>query len=152
MNHAMYQEMILEHNRNPRNFKTLEHHTHHGHGLNSLCGDDYYLFIDIKNDIIQDIAFQGSGCAISKSSASMLTQVLKSLSIEKAKLIKDQFLNLLLEEEGDADLAKKLGKLSIFEGVKQYPIRVKCATLIWRAFESALINTSKPDDPITTTE
>lgn len=133
----LYQEMILEHNRNPRNFKVLEPCTHSSHGINPLCGDDYHLYLTINEGQITDLGFMGKGCAISKSSGSLMTAVLKGKSIEEAQKLKITFLNMLTDSttDGGAELS---AKLKVFEGVKKFPIRVKCATLIWHALEDAL--------------
>ena len=133
----LYQEMILEHNKNPRNFKELPDYTHYSHGHNPLCGDDFKVMIKVKQDLIEEITFTGHGCAISKASGSLMTQILKGKSIVDVMKIKDQFIDLVTKDESEKDL---LGKLIVFEGVKQYPIRVKCAALVWRALEDALQN------------
>jgi nitrogen fixation protein NifU and related proteins len=133
----LYQDMILEHNKNPRNFKTLSDHTHYSHGHNPLCGDDYIVMIKLEEDVIEDITFVGEGCAISKASGSLMTQILRGKTINEVMKIKDQFIDLVTKDESEKDL---LGKLIVFEGVKQYPIRVKCAALVWRALEDALGN------------
>ena len=136
----LYEQMILDHNKNPRNFKELEPCTHFSHGHNPLCGDDYKVMINVKDDIITDIGFHGDGCAISKASGSMMTEKLIGLSLNDAKTIKNCFLDLITTDE---ELGKDIGKLKVFEGIKQYPIRVKCAALVWRALEDALENNSK---------
>ena len=133
----LYQEMILEHNKNPRNFKDLLDHTHYSHGHNPLCGDDFIVMIKVEGDVIEKIAFTGEGCAISKASGSLMTQALKGKSISDVVKIKDQFIDLVTKDDSEKDL---LGKLIVFEGVKQYPVRVKCAALVWRALEDALNN------------
>ena len=135
----LYQEMILEHNKNPKNFKKLKEFTHSAHGVNPLCGDDYWLFMKVKEERIEEIGFYGQGCAISKSSGSLLTQKVKGLTIQESEKIKDIFLHLLSSDEPLKDDEKiKIGTLKVFEGVKKYPVRVKCATLIWRTIEQAL--------------
>ena len=136
----LYQQVLLDHNKNPRNFKTIENATHYAHGVNPLCGDDYHLFIVIENDIIKDIGFQGSGCAISKSVASMMTQHVYEKSIKEVIEIKDAFIEMLTKELTDNQATHLLSHLTLFENVKDFPIRVKCATLIWRALEAALSN------------
>ena len=134
----LYQEMILEHNRNPRNFKVVEAPTHTAHGINPLCGDDYHVHLKISDkNILEDISFHGDGCAISKSSGSMMTRFLKGISIDELILIKDAFLSLLTEENPNHQ-DNILENLVIFKGVKEFPVRVKCATLVWRALEAAL--------------
>jgi nitrogen fixation NifU-like protein len=134
----LYQETILEHNKHPQNFHKLDHCTHCSHGKNPLCGDDYTIYLDIKDGIIKDVGFEGHGCAISKSSASILTTSIKGKTVKEALDMKDNFLKLVTES-CDGNCAQCLGKLKIFEGVKKYPVRVKCATLIWRALEDALV-------------
>ena len=143
----LYQEMILEHNKNPRNFKECDPFTHFSHGHNPLCGDDFKVTVNIEDNLIQDVGFLGQGCAISKASGSMLTLILKGKTIEQAIAVKDQFIELVTKDESEQNL---LGKLIVFEGVKQYPVRVKCAALVWRAIEDALQNTS--DNHIISTE
>lgn len=133
----LYQNTILEHNKNPRNFQKLESFTHSSRGKNPLCGDDYTIYLKIANNIIEDVGFEGQGCAISKSSASILTTYLKGKTIEEALKLKDKFIELVTKESCQ-DCAKCLGKLQVFEGVKKYPIRIKCATLIWHALEEAI--------------
>ncbi len=146
----LYQEMILEHNRNPRNFKLIDAITHHSHGLNPLCGDDYYLFLRVKEGVIEDISFKGMGCAISKSSGSMMTNMLKGKSLKQATKLKDAFLELLTKETPSPEIENEVGRLKVFSGVKEFPVRVKCATLIWRALEDALSNKSNDDHTVTT--
>ena len=142
----LYEQMILDHNKNPRNFKHVELCTHYSHGHNPLCGDDYKVMIIVKNDIIEDIGFIGDGCAISKASGSMMTEKLIGLPIDDVKVIKNQFLELITSNE---EFTADIGKLKVFEGIKQYPVRVKCAALTWRALEDALENTTK-ENKITT--
>ncbi|MFT5171606.1 MAG: nitrogen fixation NifU-like protein [Candidatus Marinamargulisbacteria bacterium] len=137
----LYKEMILEHNRNPRNFREIDPCSHRSHGVNPLCGDDYHLYLKVEKDIISDVGFKGSGCAISKSSGSLMTSLLKGKPISEANEMKNSFLLLLTSEVGGDDLPEGLGKLRVFEGVKKFPIRVKCATLIWHALEAALHQT-----------
>ncbi len=136
----LYQETILEHNKNPRNFKKEIAYTHSSHGKNPVCGDDYNIFLKINGDIIEDVSFEGEGCAISKASASILTTQLIGKKIEEALKLKDSFIKLVTVNQECGECKKCLGKLQIFEGVKKYPIRIKCATLIWHALESALNN------------
>ena len=128
--------MILEHNKKPRNFKELSPCTHHSHGKNPLCGDDYYVYLSVSDDTIDDIAFKGDGCAISKASGSMMTQALKGKSLKEALDLKELFLDCVTKD--DFKKQDLMGKLKIFEGVKQFPVRVKCAALVWRALEDAL--------------
>jgi len=135
----LYQDVILDHNRRPRNYKELAHHTQYSHGVNPLCGDDYHLYLVTNAEgIIQDIGFQGSGCAISKSSASMMTQMIKGKHLREAAQFKDGFLQLMTQENVLPATKSQVSRMIIFEGVKEYPVRVKCATLIWQALSDAL--------------
>ncbi|MGA0241739.1 MAG: Fe-S cluster assembly sulfur transfer protein SufU [Candidatus Marinamargulisbacteria bacterium] len=134
----LYQQVLLDHNKNPRNFKRIDSPTHYAHGVNPLCGDDYHLFITVSDDIIVDIGFHGTGCAISMSVSSMMTTHLLNQSVTHALTVKDTFIGLLTDVLGEHDDTECLGHLTLFENVKQFPIRVKCATLIWRALEAAL--------------
>jgi nitrogen fixation NifU-like protein len=135
----LYQEVILDHNRRPRNFKSLPDATAHCHGFNPLCGDDYDVYLSVDGGgTIRDIGFEGKGCAISKASGSMMTAKVKGKSLAEARQVMGAFLDLVTREAplpGQGDL---LGSLSIFSGVKKYPIRVKCATLVWHALDEAL--------------
>ena len=136
----LYQQVLLDHNKKPRNFKVIENATHYAHGVNPLCGDDYHLFINIEDNIIKDIGFHGSGCAISKSVSSIMTVHILNKKVSEVIKIKDQFIELLTKELTDEKAKEILGHLTLFENVKEFPIRVKCATLIWRALEVALLN------------
>ena len=129
----LYQDTILEYNRKPRNFRTLENATHVAHGLNPLCGDDYHVYLRVEDGVIQEAAFDGHGCAISKASASMMTLELKGKTIEEAKSLFSNF-HELLSGSGEIDV----GKLNVFSGVWKFPERVKCASLAWHAMDSAL--------------
>lgn len=131
----LYQEVILEHSKKPRNYGLLESANHKAEGYNPLCGDHYTIFVNVKDGAISEIAFQGSGCAISKASASMMTQTLKGKSTQEAEALFTRFHDLVTGHghEGDA-----LGKLAVFSGVSEFPLRVKCATLAWHAMRAAL--------------
>jgi nitrogen fixation protein NifU and related proteins len=131
----LYKQMILEHNKHPRNFGEVEPCTHYSHGKNPLCGDDYIVTLRLSDDKIEDIGFKGVGCAISKASGSMMTEALKGKTIPECLSLKDDFLELVTQE---VEPSTSLGKLIVFEGVKQFPVRVKCAALVWRALEDAL--------------
>lgn len=141
----LYQEMIMEHNKNPENFKEMVGCSCHSHGHNTLCGDEYDVYVKLSDDnIIEDVSFFGSGCAISKASGSMLTQTVKGKLVDDALKLKDFFIDLLTKDGVCGfECRKELGKLKVFEGVKKYPVRVKCATLIWRTFEDAIKNEIK---------
>ena len=147
----LYQEVILDHNKHPRNFGRIDGATHWAHGKNPLCGDDFFLdlLLDKEGKILK-IGFEGSGCAISKASASMMTASVTGKSIEEITALKDSFIHLLTDKTVTQKDTEKVGKLKIFEGVRQFPIRVKCATLIWRALEEALKNTKERKKEITT--
>ena len=135
----LYQQVILDHNRTPRNWGDLEPHTHHAEGHNPLCGDRFVVAIRLAADgTIADIRFQGSGCAISKASASMMTDAVKGSPRGVAERLSEQFRGLVT---GDLDPARdphQLGKLKVFSGIRQFPARVKCATLAWHTMQSAL--------------
>ena len=130
----LYQEVILDHNRAPRNFGTLPNANRESEGHNPLCGDRVRIFLHVEGGRIEDIAFQGSGCAISTASASLMTEALKGRTVEEARRLFHGFHDLLTAG-GDAD---DLGKLAVFAGVREYPIRIKCATLAWHAVQAAL--------------
>lgn len=135
----LYRQMILDHNKKPRNFRILADATHQAEGFNPLCGDHLwvYLAVDARGDIA-DISFQGSGCAISKASASLMTTTLKSKNIVEARRIFGEF-HQLVQGRGSTEAAPdKLGSLKVFAGIWQYPARVKCAVLAWHAMNAAL--------------
>ncbi len=136
----LYQQVILEHNKKPRNFGKLEGATHQAEGFNPLCGDHLWVYLKVNDKgLIDSVAFEGSGCAISKASASMMTLSLKDKSLEEAKVLFGEFHELLkgeLKPEERPD--NHLGKLKIFSGIWQYPARVKCAALAWHAMNGAL--------------
>ncbi len=137
----LYQEMILEHNKSPRNFGKLSEANAMAHGKNPLCGDDYFVYLKISpNGRVEKVAFEGDGCAISKSSASMMTAAIQGKTIEEVQKMKDSFIHLLTDKDASDTAREGSGRLRIFEGVRQYPVRVKCATLSWRALEAALQN------------
>jgi nitrogen fixation NifU-like protein len=131
----LYQETILEHSRKPRNFGILESANHKAEGYNPLCGDHYTVFLDIKDGAIQKLSFEGSGCAISKASASMMTQSLKGKTTAEAEELFTKFHDLVT---GHGDAAEEMGKLAVFSGVSEFPLRVKCATLAWHTLRAAL--------------
>lgn len=131
----LYQEVILDHNKSPRNFRKMPDANHVAEGHNPLCGDQVKVYLKVEGDVIRDIAFEGSGCAISKASASMMTSTLKGKKIEEAKTIFGKFHDTVTTGHGDA---ADLGKLAVFAGVHDYPTRVKCAILSWHAMIAAL--------------
>ena len=132
----LYQDVILEHSKAPRNFRELPAANHKAEGYNPLCGDHFTIYLTLDGDKIQDISFQGSGCAISKASASMMTQSVKGKSRAEAEKLFEQFHKLVTgQANGDRD---SLGKLAVFAGVSEFPVRVKCATLAWHTLQAAL--------------
>jgi nitrogen fixation NifU-like protein len=132
----LYQEVILEHSKKPRNYRVLETANHKAEGYNPLCGDHFTVYLDIKDGAISDIGFQGSGCAISKASASMMTQMLKGRTTSEAEETFTKFHDLVTGHAGGD--GQDLGKLAVFAGVSEFPLRVKCATLAWHALRAAL--------------
>ena len=137
--HELYQETILEHNKKPRNFKKLEHPTHFAEGYNPLCGDHMTVYLRVNKDsLIEEISFEGEGCAISKASASMMTASLKGKSMEEAKKLFEQFHKLVIGALKPDKDPNDLGKLTIFSGIWNYPSRVKCAALSWHTMKGAL--------------
>jgi nitrogen fixation NifU-like protein len=134
----LYQETILDHNKRPRNFGTLPDANREAKGHNPLCGDNVTVYLHIEGDVIQSISFQGSGCAISKASASMMTDELKGKTVGEAEALFQTFHTLVTSDrEPDLD-DEALGKLAVFGGVREYPARVKCASLAWHTLHSAL--------------
>ena len=134
----LYQEVILDHNRSPRNFGTVEGATHSGIGHNPLCGDQLMLYVKVEQGVIREIGFQGKGCAISKASASLMTEAVKGRTTEEAEALFARFHDLLTGPPDVRADAKSFGKLAVFSGVREFPVRVKCATLAWHTLRSAL--------------
>jgi nitrogen fixation NifU-like protein len=137
----LYQEVILDHNKRPRNFQVLDPCSHHADGYNPLCGDKVTVYLDIQDGIIQDIAFQGSGCAISTASASLMTEALKGRPVVEVEPLFEDFHEAVT---GVTEPSPRLGKLTILAGVRDYPARVKCATLAWHTLHAALANQTQP--------
>jgi nitrogen fixation NifU-like protein len=134
----LYQEVIIEHNKKPRNYGDLEPCTHQAHGLNPLCGDDIVLKVVVADGIVQDIRFLGQGCAISKASSSLMTVNVKGKPLAEAELMVEQFREMIRGTLDTAVDPNILGKLSLFQSVKNLPSRVKCAVLPWATLHSAL--------------
>jgi nitrogen fixation NifU-like protein len=134
----LYQETILDHNKNPRNFHKMDHATCVVDGRNPLCGDHYTIYLLIEGDVVRDISFEGAGCAISKASGSLMSSVLKGKKVEEAIQLFHLFHKVVTGEIRADDHLSELGKLAAFAGVAEYPVRVKCATLPWHAMYSAL--------------
>ena len=140
----LYQETILDHNKNPRNFRKIENPTCSQEGFNPLCGDHLHLYLKLEAGVIQDISFEGNGCAISKSSASLMTSVLKGKTVEEAETLFEKFHKLVTSTMDEEQQIEELGKLAVFAGVREFPARVKCASLAWHTLKAALDNDQKP--------
>jgi len=134
----LYQDVILEHSKAPRNFRELAAANHKAEGFNPLCGDRFTVYLDLEGDSIRDISFQGSGCAISKASASMMTQSLKGKTTAEAEKLFGRFHEMVTGHEPSEAEQAELGKLTVFSGVSEFPVRVKCATLAWHTLHAAL--------------
>lgn len=137
----LYQEVILDHNKRPRNFRVLDPATHRADGYNPLCGDRITVYLEVENGVVKDLAFQGSGCAISTASASLMTDALKGRPVEEVEKLFQSFHELVT---GDEPAPQGLGKLAVLAGVRDYPTRVKCATLAWHAVRAALEHREEP--------
>ncbi len=138
----LYQQVILDHNKKPRNFKKLETANHSAEGFNPLCGDQLTVYLDLENDAVKEISFEGSGCAISKAAASMMTQAVKGKSKQDAEQLFNEFHRMVTGELDEETTPNKLGNLKIFSGVREFPVRVKCASLPWHTMHAALNNES----------
>jgi nitrogen fixation protein NifU and related proteins len=134
----LYQEIILDHTKHPRNHHAIEKVTHEANGFNPLCGDKVKLYVDVEEGKIADIGFVGTGCAISTSSASMLTEAVKGKSLEEVKVLFNGFHDLVTGKLQDPASVPGLNKLVAFTGVREFPVRVKCATLVWHTLNAAL--------------
>ncbi len=141
----LYQQVIMDHNKKPRNFRDMADANHLAHGNNPLCGDALVVYVKLDGDVIEDLSFQGSGCAISVASASLMTEALKGKTLEEAEAIYQQ---IHAQMTGDDVDEAALGKLAVLGGVREFPARVKCATLSWHTMHSALDNDG--DDAVTT--
>ncbi|MFO1318909.1 MAG: SUF system NifU family Fe-S cluster assembly protein [Burkholderiales bacterium] len=152
----LYQEVILDHNRKPRNYGKLEHPTHSAEGLNPLCGDHIWLHLDVADGLVRGIAFEGQSCAICKASASMMTAAVKGKSVVDAETLVDEFRAMATGTLDTTTVPNHLGRLSVFGGVKDLPSRVKCAILPWHTLHAAIrqqrVATTEGDhDPISGT-
>ena len=143
---GLYQDLILDHNRAPRNFRRMENANRRVEGINPLCGDRLTVWLRMEDDVIKDAAFQGSGCAISKASASLMTSAVKGKTREEAEALFERFHRLVTGSMEQAE-AESLGKLAAFSGISEFPIRVKCASLSWHALKAAL---NEPDTVVST--
>lgn len=133
----LYQELILDHSKKPRNYREMPNANRKVEGFNPLCGDHFTVYMDLEGETVKDVSFQGSGCALSKASASMMTQALKGKSRADAEALFDRFHDLVTGKTPNAD-AESLGKLAVFSGVSEFPVRVKCASLAWHAMKAAI--------------
>ena len=134
----LYQEVILDHNKRPRHFRALEDANRHADGYNPLCGDKLTLFLRVEGDVVRDAGFQGSGCAISKASASMMTDAIIGRTLGEIDALFAGFRRMVTADLDTPDDTEGLGKLAVFAGVREFPARVKCATLAWHTLQAAL--------------
>lgn len=139
----LYQEVIFDHNRNPRNFRVIDDADRKMDGFNPLCGDRLTLYLKMDGDVIQDASFQGSGCAISTASVSLMTEIIKGMTEQDAEALFKKFHDMTTGKAEDLQL-EALGKLAVLAGVREYPARVKCATLAWHTLDAALKNQHTP--------
>ena len=143
INRALYEQVILEHNKNPRNFRKMPDADHAVEGHNPLCGDHFTVYLRMEDERIADVSFYGAGCAISKSSASIMTTILKGKTRKDAEEMFERFHRMITSEPDSEISGDSLGKLEVFSGVRRFPIRIKCATLPWHAMVSALEGAGK---------
>ncbi len=137
----LYQEVVFDHNRNPRNFRVMEDANRKIEGFNPLCGDKITLYVKVNDEgVIEDLSFQGSGCAISTASASLMTEIVKGQTEEEAQHLFDIFHRITTGKNEEAVNLEEIGKLAVLAGVRAYPARVKCATLAWHSLQAALKN------------
>ena len=143
---ALYQEVILDHGRNPRNHRHPDHHTCHALGNNPMCGDRLTVYLTVSRDgVIEDAAFEGRGCAISMASASMMTEVVKGKSLAETRRLFDRFHRMCTDEDcpdAPAEDSEALERLQVLSGVREFPVRVKCATLPWHTLNAAVSGTA----------
>jgi nitrogen fixation NifU-like protein len=142
----LYQEVILDHNRRPRNFRVIDPATASQEGYNPLCGDRLTLFVSVADGVIDDLAFQGTGCVISKASASLMTEAVKGKTVEEARARFDRFQQMITSPPGSP--LPEMGKLAVLSGVREFPTRVKCAGLAWHTLKAAV--SDQPAGPVTT--
>jgi nitrogen fixation NifU-like protein len=143
----LYQDVILEHSKAPRNFRVQPGADHKAEGFNPLCGDRFTIYVTLEGDAIKDVSFQGAGCAISKASASMMTQSVKGKTLAEAEQIFERFHEMVTGHAEKPAEESDLGKLTVFSGVSEFPVRVKCATLAWHTLHAAL---EGKQDPVST--
>ncbi|HYG79781.1 MAG TPA: SUF system NifU family Fe-S cluster assembly protein [Pyrinomonadaceae bacterium] len=136
----LYQQVILDHNKKPRNFRRIEDANRHAEGYNPLCGDQLTVYMQLEDEVVKDVSFEGSGCAISKAAASMMTQSVKGKTKEEAETLFGEFHRMVTGELDEQTEPHHLGRLTIFAGVRDFPARVKCASLSWHTMHAALNN------------
>lgn len=136
----LYQQVILDHNKKPRNFRKLEEANRTAEGYNPLCGDQLTVYMQLEDETVRDISFEGSGCAISKAAASMMTQSIKGKTRQEAETLFDEFHRMVTGQLDEETAPNNLGRLTIFSGVRDFPARVKCASLSWHTMHAALNN------------
>lgn len=141
---ALYQEVILDHNKNPRNFRAMEDADRTLDGYNPLCGDHYMIYLKMKDDVVADVSFTGSGCAISKASASVMSTLVKNKTRREAEELFEKFHDLVTGKTSSHGNADELGRLAVFAGVSEFPARVKCASLAWHTLKAALEEQARP--------
>ena len=139
----LYQEVILDHNKSPRNFRELDGADRHADGYNPLCGDKLAVYVNLDDDVITDISFLGSGCAISKASASLMTDAVKGKTLVEAQRLFETFHSMVTGDAGDVN-QDELGKLAVLAGVRDYPTRIKCASLAWHTLRAACDEKHEP--------
>lgn len=140
----LYQAVILDHHKRPRNFRVLPGANRHAEGFNPLCGDKVTVYLQLEDDVVRDVSFQGSGCAISTASASVMTELLKGKTRDEAEALFQRFHQLVAGGAGSSETGPGLGKLAAFAGVREFPVRVKCATLAWHTLRAALHDEHEP--------
>ena len=140
----LYQDLIIDHSKRPRNFRVLEAANHTSEGYNPLCGDKITLFLELEHDRVKNVSFQGSGCAISTASASVMTESVKGKTLAEVEALFEVFHQMVMGKPPAAGNAPELGKLAVFSGVSEFPARVKCATLAWHTLHAALQGTGDP--------
>lgn len=153
----LYQQVILDHNKKPRNFRRIEDANRHAEGYNPLCGDQLTVYMQLEDEVVKDVSFEGSGCAISKAAASMMTQSVKGKTKEEAETLFGEFHRMVTGELNAETEPHHLGRLTIFAGVRDFPARVKCASLSWHTMHAALNNREETStegalDPVATQE
>ncbi|MBW2542612.1 MAG: SUF system NifU family Fe-S cluster assembly protein [Deltaproteobacteria bacterium] len=139
----LYQSVILDHNKHPRNYCKPACTNRTAEGVNPLCGDQLTIYLDVEDGVVKDVGFSGTGCAISTASASLMTQTIKGMKIEEAERLFEGFREMVTSDPKSDPRGENLGKLSVFSGVREFPMRVKCATLAWHAMSEALHDTGK---------